>query len=386
MDKNIIREELSKLTEINISGEKVTKRVQSVAKKQNKAYYKDVKKKMGDYDKALKSEDDDKIDPVKTNIEDKTKEYHDEMEIRNGQEMLNYDNTPSEQFTDRAIKGIEGDSTTGNKTYTGKENGNTESVWGASNDDFGKDLAKTIRSAKKKRDDGTPARHQFGDDIETAEGDPQVKTKKTAIGEGMKRIRFKTPFDGVGNALKLIPEAFKVDGKKFELTDGNETYKVTWKGTVTEGKANVSGASDKNMISEDFAKIKHLMGYKPEDTLGTLSGEDRVNENLNVKTGMSQGFVGENEDVNEYNAFKDADDDDVNEGDEGIQENAIAVGFGAQGNGFTSEGDLTEDSVDENFHDTWRMHNSTYNTKDSEKSKCTCGEKETCDKDCKNKK
>ena len=178
MNKDNIKNELNRvISEIAVSGEKATKKAQRVSKKENDAYYKDVENKMSEYDKDLRNEDDDAIDPVKTNIEGDDKEYHDDMEIRNGQEMLNYDNDPGEKFTDRAIKSLEGDSTMGNKTYTGEENGNTESVWGASNDNFGKELGDKIRRAKKKRDDGTPARHQFGDDIETAEGDPQVKSK-----------------------------------------------------------------------------------------------------------------------------------------------------------------------------------------------------------------
>jgi len=107
MDKKIIKKELDKLVaEASIPGEKVTKRAQKGSKDQNSAYYKDVEGKMKDYDKNLKQEDEDAIDPKKTNIEGDTKEYHDEMEIRNGQEMLNYDNEPSDTFTDRAIKAM----------------------------------------------------------------------------------------------------------------------------------------------------------------------------------------------------------------------------------------------------------------------------------------
>ena len=276
MDKNIIKEKLSQLNELNISGERVTKRAQKGSQEANKAYYKDVEKKMKDLGKNLEQEDENKIETPKTNYEGSEKEYHDEMEIRNGQEMLKYDREPSKRFTDRAIKAIEGDSTMGNKTYTGKENGNTESVWGASDDKFGKKLVSTIKSANKKRDDATTSRHQFGDDIEVAKGDPTVKTKNVAV-EGMKRIKFKSPFDGVGNAIKLIPEAFRVNEKLFELTDGNEIYKIKWEGSLTEGKAVILEASDKNMISESFNKIKHLMNYNSEDTLGTLTAEERVN-------------------------------------------------------------------------------------------------------------
>jgi hypothetical protein len=122
----------------------------------------------------------------------------------------------------------------------------------------------------------------------------------------LKRITFKKSFDGVANALRLIPESFKVEDKKFELTDGNEKYLVEWK----DGRPMVLEASDRNMISEDYAKMKHLMGYKSEPTLGTPDAKSRVSENTR------------------------------------LFENATGAAFGTQGNGFTSEGDLMEDEKD----------------------------------------
>jgi hypothetical protein len=90
----------------------------------------------------------------------------------------------------------------------------------------------------------------------------------------MKRLRFKTPFNGMDNALKLIPESYKVNGKEFELTDGIESYRVRWEKTPT-----ILTASNKNLINEDMQKIKHLMQYNSKDTLGNLRGKERINEN-----------------------------------------------------------------------------------------------------------
>ena len=44
----------------------------------------------------------------------------------------------------------------------------------------------------------------------------------------MKRLTFKKPFNGVNNALNLIPESYRVDNKVFEMTDGEESYRVRW--------------------------------------------------------------------------------------------------------------------------------------------------------------
>jgi hypothetical protein len=91
----------------------------------------------------------------------------------------------------------------------------------------------------------------------------------------MKRLTFKKPFNGMDSALKLIPESYKVDGKEFQITDGIESYNIRW--DINE--ATVLIAENKNLINEDMNKIKHLMGFKSQDTLGTLKGQERLNEN-----------------------------------------------------------------------------------------------------------
>jgi hypothetical protein len=101
---------------------------------------------------------------------------------------------------------------------------------------------------------------------------PQIK-------ESMKRLRFKNEFKGLGNALKLIPEAYKVDSKVFEMTDGNETYKIRWEGSLSEGKAVILTAADKKLVNEDITRMKQLFGYKSQDTLGLVKGNARLDEN-----------------------------------------------------------------------------------------------------------
>ena len=79
------------------------------------------------------------------------------------------------------------------------------------------------------------------------------------------------------NAKKLIPESYKVDGNEFEMTDGNETYRVKWSSLINEGI--VLTSSNKGQINEDMGKMKHLMGFKSQETLGTVKGADRLDEN-----------------------------------------------------------------------------------------------------------
>lgn len=287
--KDTIKNKLRILAEDSVPGLTVTKAVQAKSKTLNKAANKETEKNIKAFDGAAKKEEKDIV--KKFPAEGADKEFHDEMEIRNGQEMVKYDREPNQRFKDRAKASIEGDSTMGNKG--GKDMGNAEESWNASDDDFGKNLVKTVKKSNKKRDDGTPTLNQMGDDIEVSNGKSKGSKRPIAVSENnnennnqtikeeskMKRLRFKNPFNGIGNALNLIPESYKVDAKVFEMTDNNENYRIRWEGSLTEGKAVVLMASDKKMINEDIEKMKHLFNYKSETTLGTLKGKERVNEN-----------------------------------------------------------------------------------------------------------
>jgi hypothetical protein len=339
MYKDLINKHLtnSLLNEESHSSESKTKGVQKKEKDFNKEYYKDVEKKMGEYDDAAKQEDEDKIEPPKTNIEGDTEEYHDEMEIRNGQEMVKYDNEPSDKFKERADMALKGDSKMGNETKegkwnpeTGEGNGNTEEVWASSGGKHtGEEIVKSAKASAKKRNDAEYNLTQFGDDIENSGTDKtrgkarkiavenKVNNKKPLNEKKMKRLRFKKPFDGVGNALQLIPESYREDQKEFEMTDGNESYSIRWEGSLQEGKAVVLKAADANMVNEDMQKMKHLMGFNSKETLGNLNGKERIDEannnpfrNMLDKTRSlmteSTEAVEEAEDVNEEETVDEA--------------------------------------------------------------------------------
>lgn len=489
MNENILKllREAS-LSEAKPVGMIQTDKVKADSKAENNKYYNDTKKKMSDYEKVSTSAIDDSIEEPKFNYEgDSEKEYHDDMEIRNGMEMLNYDRKPSERFTQRAKEAIEGSSNMGNNPEWANVYPEQKGFTGP---DFGKNLVKTIERSKKKRDAATPTLDQFGDDIEEknvgvnktkSAYKPAVSKKPVAIGESvikeskytvkywmrlkddekeefsttinaesdedamakfkdsprgkqaikssitvsksadvsesekppvkprirqqdnpkddevrkyvqdpnqrpvhppkvrqqdnpiresevdpnnthflvdkssgkimfawdytgvepdeikqyvkidvkdmfsdrkasefkvvskgglqkqgidpmdssnwvqvsesnnkednkqlteskMKRLKFKNKFNGVDTALKVIPESYKVDNKVFEMTDGSEHYKVRWEGNLTEGKAIVLSSFHQEALNEDIAKIKHLMGFKSQDTMGNLKGSQRLTE------------------------------------------------------------------------------------------------------------
>ena len=161
--------------------------------------------------------------------------------------------------------------------------------------EFGKNLVKKIKASMKKRGEETPAISLRGKDIQELptkkvdNGHKPIAIEETQnnnnpkIKESMKRLKFnkdgKTPFNGMGNALKLIPEGYKVDKKEFEMTDGIETYRIRWEGNLNEGKAVVLTAADNKLINEDIQRMKVLFGYKSQDTLGLVKGKARIDEN-----------------------------------------------------------------------------------------------------------
>ena len=306
MDKKKIRDYLSEtfLAEEVTPGIAVTNKVKKESDKINKAGVADTEKRVKNYDKSQKAEASStkQMPQNKFNYaDDFQKEYHDEMEIMNGQEMIKYDSIPEKGYTDRAVEAIEGSSRMGNNPEWANV---VPKQQGFTGPEFGKELVKKIKASAQKRGEQTPAVEMRGKDIqelpEKMRKDngskpialsngvtPGRKIKesleindnnKTKIKESMKRLIFKKEFKGLGNALKLIPEAYKVNEKVFEMTDGNETYKIRWEGTLSEGRAIIVTAADKNLVTEDISRMKALFGYKPESTLGLLKGKERVNE------------------------------------------------------------------------------------------------------------
>lgn len=528
MDKNIIKSHLTKrfLSEEITPGISVTDKAKKESEKINKAGVSAVEKDVKSYDKSLKQENPDngKMAKNKYNYtDDAEKTYHDEMEILNGQEMIEYTSEPGAEFKKRAEESLEGSTRMGNKIGA-----NAEAVWGASSDEYGKDLVKRIKDSSKKRADAEIQTAGMGDvqiptgnKVQTAttamgagkpKGDttkamqssstsdktkvvkenkypvylkrslkeapvaaksglvgskatptekkssgatsgnsdvrsptstevrsptstdvrsptstetstdaytsgnitvtggagagntevhihvptpeyerlpsgqgrkkhmpsaitqpgpnepdmpsaitqsgpnepsvdkditenkeeyndgedyeklsreveydvnPHSKDKvtdyksekkdnnnKTKIKESMKRLTWKAEFEGVnttqkiGHALTLIPEGYRVNNKEFEMTDGNVSLKVRWEGNLNEGKAVVLNAANNTLISEDMTRMKQLMGYKSQDTLGLVKGNARLDENKAFSDiwKKTRKLLGESEDIEDADA------------------------------------------------------------------------------------
>lgn len=272
------------LGEETVKGLVAANKAKKESKKINADANKDSKKKVEEFNEV---DLDETATDNKFNYEDGEKEYHDEMEIRNGQEMIKYDREPSKRFKDRAKEGIEGSARMGNKAEKG---GNTESTWGASSDDFGKNLVKTIKKADEKRKAAITPMVQFGDDIELLpKGTKTVgQSKKIALEstQPSKRLIFKNPFNGVENAKQLIPEAYRVDNLVIEMTDGDENYVIRWEGTLSEGAPVVLGGYSAEKVNESMDKIKHLFNFK--SSIGRPTGEARAKEDAFLKESIAR--------------------------------------------------------------------------------------------------
>ena len=329
MDKNIIKKYLNEsfLSEATTPGITVTDKNKKESGKINKAGVKDIEKKVGDFENAVKTDPNSKeMAPNKYVYTDDFEEtYHSEMEIMNGQEMIQYTNKPDDAFTEKALEAIEGSSRMGNNPEWANV---VPKQQGFTGPEFGKNMVKRIKASAKKRSEQTPTLNVRGRDIQADLKDSGHKpyaieentiknqqaamhdlyendnNKNTKIKEKMIRLKFKEKFNGLGNALKLIPEGYRVDKKIFDMTDGNESYRIRWEGTLSEGKAVVLTAADSKLVNEDINRMKALYGYKSQDTLGLVKGNARINENAVFGDiwNKSKVLLGESEDIDSTSA------------------------------------------------------------------------------------
>lgn len=91
----------------------------------------------------------------------------------------------------------------------------------------------------------------------------------------MKRLKFKKPFKGEKNVKKLIPEGYKKNNNIFEMTDGNETYKIRWEDKTPV----ILEYINQEDVNADLNKMKHLFEYNPRETFGNIKGKERIEEN-----------------------------------------------------------------------------------------------------------
>ena len=167
MDKKIIKKYLNErfLSEDTTPGISVTAKNKKESGKINKAGVQDIEKKVGDFDDAVKADPNAKeMAPNKYIYTDDFEEtYHSEMEIMNGQEMIQYTNKPDDLFTEKALEAIEGSSRMGNNSEWANV---VPKQQGFTGPEFGKNLVKRIKASAKKRSEQTPTLNLRGRDIQ----------------------------------------------------------------------------------------------------------------------------------------------------------------------------------------------------------------------------
>jgi len=300
MDKNKIKSYLTSMfvneAEEKAVGLKKTETIKSQNKKTNDEALKSKNEELDAYSKNLRTNKETNSKVVKKReLDEKEQKIHDNVEIATGTLLnIDYDNPIDKKFAERFEKSLAGDPTMGNSNEYA--NVVQDKVWGG-DPNFGQSLVdKTKAMAKitQKVVGGGNTMFDYG-----------IHNGNLAINENtdknikMKRLIFKKPFNGLDNALNLIPETYKVDDKQFEMTDGTETYKMRWEGTLTEGRAIVLNETNVNVVNESINKIKHLMGFKSEETLGLVRGKNRLDENrmFNDIWSKTKTMLAESEDI-----------------------------------------------------------------------------------------
>ena len=202
----------------------------------------------------------DNFKPVKRELSKSEQELFD-FQKAGGIQNLVFDSEVDKKYSDRQEKAIKGG------------DGKAEPTWGGSKADFADNLIKQTKKIKKLKDDNTQGIVQFGDDVELTDDETRIKKKKIAVESTgkMKRITFKRPFKGLEDAISLIPESYKKDSDVFEITDGNESYKVRYVGKLFEGivpffaldgkvigDIEILDYSNKKYVNEGMDKMKHL--------------------------------------------------------------------------------------------------------------------------------
>lgn len=213
---------------------------------------------------------------TKFEYEGRDKEDHELYELKTGaMETLEYDREPSDKFKKRAENAILGSSETGNGGTSGDYEQDQE---------FGKKFIDDAKKFKAKVDGEKIPMMSMGDDIEEIKNKkvynkPLAMENENKTTKTMKRLKYKNEIGGVDNLSKLvIPESVKIDGEKFIITDGNETYNVMWEGTVNEGEIMVIDYKKDSIIKESVSKINVLSNYSTKEEL-TKRHKSTISEN-----------------------------------------------------------------------------------------------------------
>lgn len=83
-----------------------------------------------------------------------------------------------------------------------------------------------------------------------------------------------------------VPSRVKLDETTFAITDGENTYRLIWEGDAKTGEPVITNFKNTELVNEDIQKMKHLWGFKTSDAISTKkniteSGEDAFKRMFN---------------------------------------------------------------------------------------------------------
>lgn len=219
-------------------------------KKTNEKAYSDIKKETEKYDGGLSK---------------KSKKLGGGINASDNKGMhdLAYDNI-SEPFKDRVKSQMKG--------YVSKDAEDKHK-----NDEFGnatfdkdgnvynaaKEHAKAVKQGKDTAAEiGLTGRELNKNDIEK-------NTETMEESKKIKMLSFKnTKFISEGHMITMIPDEFKVEGKRFIMRDGSDNqYLVEW----TSKEPNVTKKLNMTLVNEQKERIKQLWGYKSAESKTSTS-------------------------------------------------------------------------------------------------------------------
>jgi hypothetical protein len=133
------------------------------------------------------------------------------------------------------------------------------------NYDYMKKSARKTNDLKYKKDaqNGRPVKAQKSKQPETAE------VKESYEGVNSKNIfKVKGTITSENQIMKLVeklPSRVKIDETVFVITDGENTYKLIWEGEEHNGEATIKNFRNNQMVNEDIQKMKHLWDFNTKE-------------------------------------------------------------------------------------------------------------------------
>jgi hypothetical protein len=231
-------------TNPKVPGTKEVEKANIQGGKDAQAYYKEVAKKIKDYQKPNDSEK--FVEPkVPTNTDNEDERV----------KTTGYDVGVSgmEVVSDMAEK--EGGSEADKKKYKerlDKLNGNDKT-----HQKLKKNANKTnVMKYDKDARNGRPVRNSDSRQPEQPEkkNENVFKTKGKLVSE-----------EQVIKLANKVPTRIKIDETKFEITDGENTYKLIWEGDTKTGEPIITNYKNNKLVNEDIEKMKYLWGFKPKE-------------------------------------------------------------------------------------------------------------------------